>query len=165
MVVFVRAMTTRMPFPPTADAVSVVRAYYAVVADLLSSEADLAPLLDPDLRVIEHPNALSPGGSEHNRQEALAGFRAGKILLAEQDLDIHETIATADTVAVRATWSGVVARSAGGFAAGTRLTAHVASFLTARDGRIVRHETFDCYEPFQRDATPPVSPADTLGSR
>lgn len=40
------------------------------------------------------------------------------------------------------------------FIAGTQLTGHVASFFTVRDGRIVRHETFDCYEPFERNAAP-----------
>jgi ketosteroid isomerase-like protein len=147
-------MQTRTPVPVVADPLAVVQAYYAVVADLTSSETDLAALLDPDLQVIEHPNALIPTGAARDRAATLAGFRAGKALLAEQDFVIHQAIATADTVAVRATWSGMVARTAGGFITGTRLTAHVASFLTVRDGRILRHETFDCYEPFERNATP-----------
>jgi ketosteroid isomerase-like protein len=146
--------------PPAAatDAGAVVRAYYRVVADLASSEADLVPLLDPELRVIEHPNALVPAGTDRDREQTLAGFRAGKALLAEQAFVLHEMLATADTVAVRATWSGVVARDIGGFTAGARLTAHVASFLTVRDGRIVGHETFDCYEPFERDGTAVLLP-------
>ena len=155
-------MAIQTPVLATADALSVVRAYYAVVADLASSEADLAALLAPELRVIEHPNALIPTGAARNREQTLAGFAAGKALLAEQSFVIHEAVATAGTVAVRATWSATVARDRGGFTAGTRLTAHVASFLTVRDGRIARHETFDCYEPFHRDAAaaPPIdSPA------
>jgi len=27
------------------------------------------------------------------------------------------------------------------------LTARIGAFLAVRDGRIVEHETFDCYEP------------------
>ncbi len=49
---------------------------------------------------------------------------------------------------MRATWTGTVERDAGPFRPGQQLVAHVAALLAVRDGRIVDHETFDCYEPF-----------------
>jgi ketosteroid isomerase-like protein len=129
------------------DAVTVVRRYYATVADLGSTEDDLRPLLDEHLRVVEHPNAVTPRGAARDLDGTLAGFRAGKALLRDQAFEVHEALAAGDRVAVRATWRGTVGVAAGPFAAGQQLVAHVAALLTVRGGRIVDHETFDCYEP------------------
>jgi ketosteroid isomerase-like protein len=132
------------------DVASTVRHYFATVADLHSTEADLLDLLDPGLRVDELPNRLVPDGAVRDRQGTVAGFRAGKALLREQVFDVHEVLVDGDRAAVRATWSGTVGADAGGFTAGTRLVAHIAAFLTVRGGRIVEHSTYDCYEPFHR---------------
>ncbi|MCW2688977.1 MAG: hypothetical protein JWR37_3867 [Mycobacterium sp.] len=44
-------------------------------------------------------------------------------------------------------WRGTVAADNERFAAGTELVAEMAGFLTVRDGRIVAHDTYDCYPP------------------
>jgi ketosteroid isomerase-like protein len=133
---------------PESDVESVVRRYYALVSDLASTEEDLLPLLSESVIVIEHPNAITPTGAERGRAETLAGFRAGKTLLSEQGMDVAEVLTSGDRAAVRATWHGTVGVDAGPYKAGLRLRAHVAALLTVRDGQVVRHETFDCYEPF-----------------
>jgi ketosteroid isomerase-like protein len=51
-------------------------------------------------------------------------------------------------VIARVTWSAEIGRDRGPFRAGQRLTAHLAQFITVREGRIIRLETYDCYEPF-----------------
>ena len=56
-------------------------------------------------------------------------------------------IADGERAAVRASWSGVVGVDRGPFAAGTELSCVMAGFLTVRDGKIARHETYDCYPP------------------
>lgn len=132
-----------------ADVESVVRHYYSVVSDLTSTEDDLLPLLSESVTVIEHPNAITPAGAERGLDDTLAGFRAGKALLREQRFDVQEVIVSGDRAAVRATWAGTVGVDAGPYRAGLRLRAEVAALLTVQEGRIVRHETFDCYEPFQ----------------
>ncbi|MGY1778098.1 nuclear transport factor 2 family protein [Geodermatophilus sp. SYSU D00804] len=132
---------------PDTDVATVVRRYYATVADLAASEDDLRPLLDARLRVVEHPNAVTPRGATRDLAGTLAGFRAGKALLAEQSFEVHEVLTSGDRAAVRATWRGTVGVDAGPSRAGQELLAHVAALLTVRDGRVVHHETFDCYEP------------------
>ncbi|MGY1778744.1 nuclear transport factor 2 family protein [Geodermatophilus sp. SYSU D01036] len=132
---------------PDTDVVTVVRRYYATVADLAATEDDLRPLLDARLRVVEHPNAVTPRGAVRDLEGTLAGFRAGKRLLREQVFDVHEVLPAGDRAAVRATWRGTVGVDAGPYRAGQELLAHVAALLTVRDGRVVDHETFDCYEP------------------
>jgi ketosteroid isomerase-like protein len=126
----------------------VVRRYLGIVADLASTEADLRDLLDPDVRIVEHPNAINPRGTARGRDEAVAGFLAGKGLLSEQQIEIHELLESGDRVAVRATWRGTIAAASEALPTGTTLVAHIAAMLTVSDGKIVEHETFDCYEPF-----------------
>ena len=49
---------------------------------------------------------------------------------------------------LRLTWTGTVGADVGRFVAGQQLTAHIAQFITVRDGRISAIATYDCYEPF-----------------
>jgi len=134
--------------PPTAlDVESVVRRYYSVVSDLTSTEADLRPLLASALRVVEHPNAVTPQGAVRDLDGTLRGFGSGKALLRAQAFDVEEVLVRGDRAAVRARWRGVVGVDAGPFRAGQQLVADVAAFLTVHDGQVVDHETFDCYEP------------------
>ena len=60
--------------------------------------------------------------------------------------DEQDTLVAGDRIAARATWRGTMAIDAGPLAAGTELTAHIATFTEVRDGRIYRHATYDCYE-------------------
>ena len=129
------------------DAASTVERYYAVVADLAESADALRALLHPDVRIVEHPNAITPRGAVRDRDAAVAGYLAGQGLLAQQVFDVHELLASGSRVAVRATWRGTLARDMGRLPAGTVMTAHVAAFLMVVDGQIHEHETFDCYEP------------------
>jgi ketosteroid isomerase-like protein len=134
------------------DPAAVVARYYAVVADLHASGGDLLALLHPDVEIVEHPNLINPHGTVRDRDSAVAGYLAGKELLSAQAFDVHELLADGDRVAVRATWRGRIARDSGPLRANTDLTAHIAALLTvAADGRIRRHETFDCYEPLAPD--------------
>ena len=132
----------------STDTETVVRQYFATVADVGSTEDDLRSLLDPQLRVVEHPNAVTPFGAVRDVEGTITGFRAGKALLREQVFDVHEVLTSGERAAVRATWRGTIGIDAGPFRAGQELVARIAGLLTVRDGRIVEHETFDCYEPF-----------------
>jgi ketosteroid isomerase-like protein len=123
------------------NSAEVVLRYFQVVADLGSTQEALEAVLHPAVRVIEHPNAMNPSGTDRDRDAVVAGFLAGKELLASQSIDILDLMTDGDRAAVRAIWRGTVQD-------GTELVAHVAAWLRVEDGRIVEHETFDCYEPF-----------------
>ncbi len=126
-----------------------VRTYYSIVSDLASCEEALRAMLADDVTVIEHPNPITPTGARRDLEATVAGFKAGKALLSEQVFDVHEVLVAGERAAVRATWRGVVGVEAGTYRAGQELVAHVAALLTVRDGRVVEHETFDCYEPIE----------------
>lgn len=130
-----------------SDPADVVRRYFETVADLGSTLDALRDVLHPDVRITERPNAINPRGTVRDRDGAVAGFLAGKELLATQTIDILELVVSGDRVAVRATWRGTLGADAGALPAGAELVAHIAAWLTVADGRVVEHETFDCYEP------------------
>jgi ketosteroid isomerase-like protein len=102
----------------------------------------LAAIMHPEIRFTEFPNLINPEGSERGFDEALAGLRKGRELLSAQSYDVHARISDGDTIASRVTWRGTLAST------GQELTAHIATFTQVRDGRIFRHATYDCYEPF-----------------
>jgi ketosteroid isomerase-like protein len=108
----------------------------------------LAALIDERAEFVEHPNRFVPTGRRRGREATLEAFAAGKRLLARQELAVHELLSRGETVAARLTWRGVLAIDAGPLRGGTELAAEIAQFITVRDGRIARLETFDCYEPF-----------------
>lgn len=128
-----------------SDPAAVVRRYFDVVADLGSSEDALLEVLHPDVSVTERPNALNPQGTVRDRDAVVAGFVAGKQLLAEQAIEVHELAVSGNRVAVRATWRGTLRHSA-------ELVAYIAAWLTVEAGRVREHETFDCYEPLPANA-------------
>jgi ketosteroid isomerase-like protein len=130
-----------------SDPASVVKRYFEVVADLDSSVDDVLAMLHPSVRITEHPNVITPRGAVRDRDAVVAGFLAGKRLLAAQTIDVHEMLVSGDRVAVRATWCGTVGQGAPSLPAGTELVAHIAALLTVEDGTVREHETFDCYEP------------------
>jgi ketosteroid isomerase-like protein len=130
-----------------SDPAAVVRQYFSVVADLGSSPDALLDVLDRAVRITEHPNAISPRGAVRDRDAAVAGFLAGKALMESQTFDVHEVLVSGDRVAVRATWRGTLGQGIDGLASGAELVAHIAAWLTVVDGRVLEHETFDCYEP------------------
>lgn len=127
--------------------VETVTAFYTAIEEGRHGDA-LAAHLAPDAVTIERPNALVPTGRVSDRAAMLAASTAGAGLLTGQSYDVHWARELDDTVAVRLTWRGTVARDAGPFRAGQELTAHIAQFVRVRDGLITEIETYDCYEPF-----------------
>ena len=102
----------------------------------------LERVLHPDARIRELPNAINKTGTERDLVEARRAFERGKGLLSAQSYDVHDVVLAGDRIAARATWTGTLAAN------GQTLKAHIATFSEVRDGRIFRHATYDCYEPF-----------------
>ena len=106
------------------------------------SLAELAAVVHPDYTFREWPNAINPRGSERDLASARAGLEHAQTLLTEHAFDVHQHLVGGDTVVSRMTWRGTLA------ATGQELVAHISQHTTVKDGRILRTESFDCYEPF-----------------
>ena len=130
-----------------AEVEKVVRRYCTLLNQLEPDLPALEALLSSKLRQIEHPNALSPHGVRRGKDQLLAEQRGTEELLAEQSFEILDVMVSGSRAAVRGVWAGSLRDAAGPLPAGTRLVAHVAAFLQVRDGRIVEHDSYECYEP------------------
>jgi ketosteroid isomerase-like protein len=109
---------------------------------------DLENLFTDDVCFIEYPNLVKPSGGTLGLRDMLASSRAGARLMASQRYDVHHVAQHGKTAILRLTWTGTVGVDVGRFTAGQQLTAHIAQFVTTRDGRISAIATYDCYEPF-----------------
>ncbi len=110
--------------------------------------SELEDLFTKDVTFTEYPNLVKPSGASVGLRDLLASSRAGARLLASQKYEVHHAAQHGNTAILRATWTGTVGADVGRFLAGQRLTAHIAQFITVRDGRISNIATYDCYEPF-----------------
>jgi ketosteroid isomerase-like protein len=102
----------------------------------------------PEAVTIERPNALKPRGAEATLDQMLSNATAGAGLLSQQRYDVIDGVEHGDMAIVRLVWTGTIAADVGKFRRGQQLRAHIAQFVSTRDGRISRIETYDCYEPF-----------------
>jgi ketosteroid isomerase-like protein len=131
----------------TADPAAVVGRYLTVVADLDADPDALTALIDPEFRVVEHPNLVAPTGRRRDAAATRAARAHVGTLLARHRFDVHEHIVAGDRVVTRTAWTGTLAIDAGHWPAGTELRAECCMVFTVRDGRILRQDTYDCYEP------------------
>lgn len=134
------------------SAIDVVTALHKALESGVHGEA-LGELFAPGAVFVEHPNLVTPKGATRGANEALEGSKSGAQLLAWQRYELRDAIEQGELVVARVTWTAEIGRDRGPFRAGQRLTAHLAQFITVREGRIARLETYDCYEPF------PAAPA------
>jgi ketosteroid isomerase-like protein len=109
---------------------------------------ELEDLFTEDVAFTEYPNRVKPSGGIQGLQDMLTSSRAGARLLAQQRYDVHHASQHGNTAIMRLTWMGTVGADVGPFMVGQQLTAHIAQFITVRDGRISAIASYDCYEPF-----------------
>jgi ketosteroid isomerase-like protein len=124
-----------------------------VLALLRAIERDAGPEelrghFHPAVRQREYPSLVAPTLTERGLDEMLAGSVAGRRLLSRQRYDVEEAVTSGDRVVLRLVWTGTLAVPFGSLAVGEDLRAHVAMFVTVRDGLIVHQASYDCYEPF-----------------
>ena len=129
------------------DPTAVIERWLALVADPRASAEDVAPLLHPSARFVEHPNLVNPRGQDRGVEEAVAALAGSRSLLARADFDVLDHLAADERVVTRAVWTGTLAIDAGPLPAGTTLRADCSIHFLVRDGLIVRQENFDCYAP------------------
>ena len=127
--------------------ITVARALHGALEAGLNGKA-LEEFFTPDASTIERPNLIKPRGALIGLPEMMSNSTAGAGLLARQSYELVDAVAHDDLAILRLLWTGTVARDVGPFRARQQLTAHIAQFVTTRDGRISKIETYDCYEPF-----------------
>lgn len=142
-----------MPSEEEKRNLQLARQYIELVADPSSTLDDLRPLLDEQIVWREMPNRFAPTGRISDFSTAAASFQKGRELVPEQTYIIRHAIASGETVAMEISWTGLVGKEIGPFAAGTHLSAELATFLRFRDGKIVSQTDYLCYDPVEEPKT------------
>jgi ketosteroid isomerase-like protein len=96
----------------------------------------------------ELPNRLVPSGAVRNFAALAASAEKGKQTVAEERYEVLQLVATGDEVAVEVVWTARLNVPLGSLPAGGLMKAHLAMFITWRDGKIVSQRNYDCFEPF-----------------
>jgi ketosteroid isomerase-like protein len=135
------------PGDAAASNVRVVERFLAAVDRRWPSEQELDALLAPDVRFVERPNLIDPGGGERDAAQMRLGIEAGRALLAWHSYTPRDHVARGDTVVTRLRWVGGLAVAAGPWPVGTRVAAWCVAHYRLVDGRIAEIEQHDCYEP------------------
>lgn len=122
---------------------------YRFVRAIETSDLDgLVLLCCKDVRQTEWPNRISDRGNVRDLSAMVDGFERGIKLLVRQNYEVKSTSMSTDGVALEMEWRGVLAVALGDLSAGEEMVAHIAMFLTFRDGKISTCHNYDCFEPF-----------------
>lgn len=96
----------------------------------------------------EFPNRLVPNGARRGLQELKEAAERGRKVMTVQRYEILNMIASGDTVALEAQWTGTLAVPLGSLPVGGEMRARFAVFLQFRDGKIAAQRNYDCFEPW-----------------
>lgn len=93
---------------------------------------------DPDVRVVEHPNKITPNGGTYDAAALRAAGERGKALLARETYNVRSMIVDGDRACVQSLWTGTLHD-------GRTMQAQICSVFELRDGKIWRQEQYDCF--------------------
>ena len=122
--------------------------FLKLLENLSDNAEDYKKLMHEDVEFLELPNMLNKTGQVRNLETSLEGVKKAKMILAEQNFEITGFLEDADQIAAEKIWTGVMSMDIGNLKKGQELKAFICAVVEFKDGRIYRHRTYDCYEPF-----------------
>jgi len=118
------------------------------VERLSDNPDDYRDLIHTEVEFRELPNLLNKTGQIRNLEMSLEGLKKAKMILSEQTYDIVGYAEENDKIVVEKIWTGKMAMDIGNLKKGQSLKAYICAVIEFKDGKIFRHRTYDCYEPF-----------------
>ena len=122
------------------------RSYLRAIETGAASE--IAGFFAPDIQARWYPHKLAPNGMTADLEAMRASAERGRSLMASQTYEVRNAVANGNHVALEVGWTGVLAMPFQTIPAGGEMKAHFAMFLEFRDGKIVRQNNYDCFEPW-----------------
>ena len=122
--------------------------FIKLVEGLIDDPDDYRQLIHPDAEFMELPNLLNKNGQIRKLETSLEGLKKAKTILAEQSYEIVGVAEDGNKIVVEKIWTGRMSIDAGNLKKDQQLRAFICAVVEFRDGRIFRHRTYDCYEPF-----------------
>lgn len=96
----------------------------------------------------EFPNRFVAAGAQRDLAALGEAAKRGRGVMRSQRFEPRTAHAVGDLVILEVLWVGTIAVSIGTMKPGDEMRAHFAVFLEFRGDKIVRHRTYDCFEPF-----------------
>jgi len=122
--------------------------FVRLVESLSDDVEDYKKLIHADAEFTEYPNGLSKNGQVRDFAASMEGMKKAKAILAEQRYEIVGYLDGGEKISLEKIWTGKIALDVGNFTKGQELKAYICAVVEFKDGRIYRHRTYDCYEPF-----------------
>ncbi len=97
---------------------------------------------------VEFPNRLAPGGATRDLAGLKLAGERGRAIVERQAYEVASLVESDDRVAVEAIFRATFKLDVLGLPKGQVMTARFAMFFQMRDGRIARHHSYDCFEPW-----------------
>lgn len=107
---------------------------------------ELAQFFASEVTLEIFPSRFFPKGSRSNLQGIRTAAERGKKVMANQSYEIKNALASSDQVALEVEFIGTLLASFQHIPAGGQMRAHVAIFLTFKNGKIISQRNYDCYD-------------------
>jgi ketosteroid isomerase-like protein len=92
------------------------------------------------------PSRFFPAGSRANLEGIRSAAERGKKVMASQSYEIKNALASGDQVALEVEFLGTLLVPFQHIPAGGQMRAHVAIFLSFKNGKITSQRNYDCYD-------------------
>jgi hypothetical protein len=122
--------------------------FVKLVESLLDNPDDYKDLIHPDAEFKELPNLLNKNGQVRSFKDSMEGLKKAKMILSEQNFEIVGYADAGDRVIVEKIWTGKLSMDLGSLKKGRELKAYICAVVEFKNGKIYRHRSYDCYEPF-----------------
>ena len=119
-----------------------------LLENLSDNPDDYKDLIHAEVEFRELPNLLNKNGQIRNLETSLEGMKKAKMILAGQKYEIVGVIENEEKIAVEKIWTGKMSMDIGNLKKDQELKAYICAVVEFKDGKIFRHRTYDCYEPF-----------------
>ena len=102
----------------------------------------------PDALQIEWPNKLVPDGATRDIEQLREAGERGRAIVERQSYEVTNLVVDGNRVAVEAVFRATFKLDLPGLPKGEVMTANFAMFFEMKDGRIHRHRSYDCFQPW-----------------
>lgn len=116
--------------------------------NLSDNPNDYVNLIHAEVEFRELPNLLNKNGQVRNLEMSLEGVKKAKMILAGQKYEIVGVVEDGEKITVEKIWTGKMSMDIGSLKKDQELKTYICAVVEFKDGKIYRHRSYDCYEPF-----------------
>ena len=124
-----------------------IQAYLSAIERRAPFE-EISQFIAPDVEHREFPNRVVPNGAKGGLKEMREASARGRTVITSERYEVLNAVSEGDRVALEIQWTGVLAVAYGKLVPGDSIRARFGVFFELKEGRIIRQNNYDCFEPF-----------------